>query len=305
VRNETKNAAKLNFKQTFFCLKELYEKRYGLYGGKAGLCIGAFLEYRNSAEAIWNQEAMQLLDEICENITVVQQMDFASGLPGIGWALEWIVQNNFVKANTDDVLESLDDELFKAIIYSKIKNLSLETGAIGLALFFYKRLMAQNLYTSRYRKVYIIECLVLLIDEIYNGLLDEKDGLLNNAKPQDMQVIAQSLVFASLVEPLRINHEKVKIVIKEVFKFINVICKTPVVITGNINDPMWQAYVSAGYILKRQPYTFCHTEIPSFSNNNTAFEKDVADAKNGIYELLTRANNNNYGNWREAWLYFL
>jgi hypothetical protein len=295
----------LDFEHTFFHLKDDYINQYGLYDGKAGLCIAAFLYYRNTGKTIWNEEAMLLLDEVCENIGTVQQMDFATGLPGIGWALEWIVQNNFVEANTDDVLESLDDELFKATIYSKTENLSLETGAIGLALFFYKRLMAQNPYTSRYRKVYIIECLVLLIDEIHNKLLHKEDGLLSNVKPQDIKVIAQSLVFASLIEPLRVNYEKVKAIIKEVFIFINKIHESPAASTDHISDPLLQAHITTDYILKISRYAFYNAEILNPSNNNMISEKGFANEKDGIYGLLSNTFNNKYGNWKEAWLYFL
>lgn len=304
MQKEIETLAKPDFEQNFFCLKDRYAGQYGLYDGKAGLCMGAFLMHRNTDETAWKEEAMCLLDEVCENIGTVSQVTFASGLSGIGWALEWIVQNNFVEANTDDVLESLDDELFKAIIYSKTENLSLETGTMGLALFFYKRLMARNPYPPRYRNVYLIECLVLLVDNIHNELLRQEDALLNSAKPQDIKVIAQALVFASLIEPLRINHEKAKTIIKAIFKFIHTTSQTTAASTNSIYEPLWQARTTAACILKGSHYSFNNMPISNPSYNYLTAEKGFAGEKDGVYSLLSKTLRHEYGNWKEAWLHF-
>lgn len=301
MQKDIEIVVKLDFEQTFSCLKDLYVGQYGLYNGRVGLCMGAFLMHRNTGEATWNEEAMRLLDEICENIGMVKQLNFSSGLSGIGWALEWIVQHNFVEANTDDVLESLDDELFKAIIYTKFESLSLETGTIGLALFFYKRLTAQNPYPSRYRNVYLIESLVLLTDHLYNGLLYNEDALLSNPKEEDLKIVAQALVLVCLIEPLRINHEKVKAIIRTIFRFIQTV---PVAVASGTScayELLWQARATATRMLNGSRYTASEgTIISPFLLKNTSPPPE----RGGVYDLLNKTIYDEYDNWKEAWLHF-
>ena len=190
-----------------------YENSYGLYNGKTGLCICYFVLAKIEKNPDYEIKARILLDEISDNIGEVEELDFANGLAGIGWGIEWLVQNNFVDANTDEILEDLDDELYKSVVFAKAASLSLHNGTLGKAMYFYKRLMSQNPNPVRYRTLCNQECLVLLTDEINETLLNKETGLLSvetfrqNLTPIQMGEIAQCLVFLLKLILLRVNAE--------------------------------------------------------------------------------------------------
>ncbi|WP_183574651.1 lanthionine synthetase LanC family protein [Mucilaginibacter sp. X5P1] len=194
---------------------------YGLYHGKTGLAIAYYTLYATLNEEIYLLKAKSLIDELSENIGEVSQFDFKNGLTGIGWAIEWLVQNKFIDANTDEILEDIDDELYKSVIYMKSSELSVTNGTIGKALYFYRRLSARNPQTSRYRLICNQECIVLLIDEINDMLLDENYRMLFAGITLKLREIAVSLLFLARVNHLNLNAEISKRIICSIVEFSN------------------------------------------------------------------------------------
>lgn len=203
-----------------------YENSYGLYNGKTGLCMCYFIFGEIEKNPDYEIKARILLDEISENIGGVEALDFANGLAGIGWGIEWLVQNNFIDANTDEILEDLDDELYKSVVFAKAASLSFHNGTLGKAMYFYKRLKAQNPNPVRYRSLCNQECLVLLTDEINETLLNKETGLLSvetlhqNLTGSQLTEIAQCLVFLIKLIPLRVNAEVTERIVCAILSFI-------------------------------------------------------------------------------------
>lgn len=198
---------------------------YGLYHGKTGLALVYYILYAATGDVSYQVKAKSLIDELSDNIASVGLLDFENGLAGIGWAIEWLVQNKFIDADTDEILEDIDDELYKSVVYMKSPDLTITRGAIGKALYFYKRLSARNAHTSRYRNICTRECAVLLIDEINDALIDEnytiiyKNGLSN--QHARLVEIGQSLLFLAAVNYLNLNTEVAKRIICAILKFLN------------------------------------------------------------------------------------
>ncbi len=218
-----------------FIMKELEKSamlnsnNWGLLNGQTGLCITYFLLSDLFSDTDFGERANQLLANISDNICNVEEFDFENGLAGIGWGIEWMVQNGYIQADTNEVLEDLDDELYKAVVYAKSPNISLENGAVGKAMYFYKRLNAQNKLTirNRYRNICNQECLVLLIDEMNENLMEEKNGLLSagfnqvkNISSDRLIEVARTLIFLTKVFPKKINLEISEKLICTIITFI-------------------------------------------------------------------------------------
>jgi lantibiotic modifying enzyme len=76
----------------------------GLLNGKTGISI-FFYEYgRYTGNKIYTDYAGELIDEIYEEIAQNTPLSFAGGLTGIGWGIEYLVNNKFIDADTDEVL---------------------------------------------------------------------------------------------------------------------------------------------------------------------------------------------------------
>ena len=313
-------------------------KNFGLHNGKTGLCICYFLLAKITGNKAYETNARILLDELSDNIGRVEELDFENGLAGIGWGIEWLVQNNFVDANTDEVLEDLDDELYKSVVYAKAASLSLQNGTLGKAMFFYKRLMAQNHGTERYRSLCNQECLVLLTDEINETLLNAGTGLLSVAALQQnltliqLTEIAQSLIFLIKLVPLGVNAEITEKLICNIFSFIQGYkegCTAPD--TKECNDAyqyLLFAYLLAGTklndngVIKNATGLLEKHSLTDKSINDAIFFKNYLN--NRVMDLLQQQSiqqpnrkpetifdimalcclhtNGQLGSWNEAWL---
>jgi hypothetical protein len=197
---------------------------YSLYNGKTGLSMACFMLAKITDEKSYAAKAALLLNELSEEIATVKELNFENGLSGIGWGIEWLVQNDFIEANTNEILEDLDDELYKAVVYAKSPDLSLSKGTIGRAMYFYKRLCARNFKVSRYRHICNQECFVLLIDEIHDHLLNEAFEIPLHKVTENRDgtfEIAQALLFLAKIYHTKINAEITKRLICAISAFTN------------------------------------------------------------------------------------
>ena len=80
----------------------------GLLNGKMGLAIYFFQLARTYQQEEYKQYASQLLDEVADSLNMQMPIDFATGLTGIGWGIEYLIQNQFIEGDADDILEEMD-----------------------------------------------------------------------------------------------------------------------------------------------------------------------------------------------------
>ena len=113
----------------------------GLMGGKTGIALFFFYYANLTMEEKYVDFAHKLIGDIFDDINKeVSIHTFAGGLAGVGWMMEHLVQNEFVEADTDEILESLDPFLHKAMIYDIEKgNYDFLHGAVGNGTYFLSR----------------------------------------------------------------------------------------------------------------------------------------------------------------------
>lgn len=139
----------------------------GLYNGNTGIAIVYYLLARELGDKLLGEKGMHLLEWVSENGVSGENIGFADGLAGIGWAIEWLAQNEFIEdINTDEILASVDTVLYKAVSYDKDDNLTLANGTLGKIAFFAKRAVKHNACANRLKTVGHLECLVLLLDDL-------------------------------------------------------------------------------------------------------------------------------------------
>src|SRR5579872_13877 len=159
----------------------------GLYHGMTGHAVISFLLSKSDHlhKEFHHQHAVGLLNIVSESIGDLVATDFENGLSGIGWALEWLAQNNILHINTDEILEDIDDALYRSVVYTSENDISLRSGDLGKLLYFLYRHNSENEGYCLFRNIAIEECLVLVIDRIFektcgnNGLI-HKETLTNN-----------------------------------------------------------------------------------------------------------------------------
>ena len=85
----------------------------GLLNGKMGIAIFFYNYAKYSSKNSYKEYADELID-------TSTHVNFENGLTGIGWGIEYLVNNEFVAADTDEALINLDNEIYRHRINSPI-----------------------------------------------------------------------------------------------------------------------------------------------------------------------------------------
>lgn len=145
------------------CLTILYNKKeqlgLGIHSGTMGLIMSHFMTAAYLKDNGLYEKGTSLLEYLIDNISTCRDLSFENGLCGIGFGVEWLVRNNFIEANTNDLLADLDDEIWKKTFLEGHLNISLAAGSLGTALFFFSRINTQSPAISRFLRFWHHESL--------------------------------------------------------------------------------------------------------------------------------------------------
>lgn len=115
----------------------------GLFCGKMGISIFFFEYGRYKENEVYTDFAEELLDYIWKQVHIDLPIGFAFGLSGIGWGLEYLLQNNYLKGDANEICEDIDRKIMQTNIL-RLDDHSLETGLEGL--FYYVSARLQGAY---------------------------------------------------------------------------------------------------------------------------------------------------------------
>lgn len=103
----------------------------GLLSGKMGILI-FFLHYSTyKKQCVYEDYAFDILDKILDEISTNTPLGLDTGLIGIGWGIEYILQTKYAMGNEVNICEVIDDKIMK-MDPRRIDDLSLDTGLEGL-----------------------------------------------------------------------------------------------------------------------------------------------------------------------------
>lgn len=125
--------------QKVYYAKDFVEKELGMYG-KMGEVINLYNQYKETNEEKWEIIAGNLLDEIIEGCDNHLPLDYGSGLCGIGVGIEWLIQNNYIEGDADNILAEIDWKILYASNARNITQTSICHGILGIAYYIYYRL---------------------------------------------------------------------------------------------------------------------------------------------------------------------
>ena len=90
-------------------LNSEFIENLGLMHGKTGIALYFFELAKKAQDSTYQDFAERLVDKIYEEISISTPLDFENGLAGIGWGIEYLVQNGFIEGNTDEIFGSNSD----------------------------------------------------------------------------------------------------------------------------------------------------------------------------------------------------
>lgn len=154
----------------------------GLMNGKTGVAIVLFLT--RQLKVLSNDRSDEWIDGIISNLNLVTPNDFQDGLAGIGWGLEFLIQNGFVEADADEVFEEIDYKLARIDFYS-VNDIRPLSGLLGYVLYFIKRLQTRRATINSLGSAVCRDALRLSLNAVSYHIGQEKD-LLN--EPHEFQI---------------------------------------------------------------------------------------------------------------------
>ncbi len=160
MENEKKNEILVRIAK-FLMLHGSFVNNLGLINGKMGIIIFFFHLSRYTGKKIFEDFAGEMIDEIYKEIHDHYPSDFENGLSGIAWGMEYLIQNQFVEADSNEVLEDLDNMIFEWDI-RKVCDLSLETGLEGIARYVISRCIGKTEEQISIPRDYIIDLIMAL-----------------------------------------------------------------------------------------------------------------------------------------------
>ncbi|GEM66216.1 hypothetical protein SF1_41980 [Sphingobacterium faecium NBRC 15299] len=160
---------------------------YGLLNGKFGIAICFFHLSRHLEHNLFLDYANNQLDEIWNSLSDDLSIEFESGLSGIGWGIEYLIQNDFVKGNSNLICNDIDKMVMR-ICPRRFNDYSLESGLEGILNYICARLAGRNKNVKRnpFLKSFIDDLAYLYKNSKKLKLSEEiifKLGIINNLVP--------------------------------------------------------------------------------------------------------------------------
>lgn len=112
-------------------LKSPFIENLGLFHGKMGIALFFFEYGRSTGCDVYTDIAEELLDDIWALIHTELSFRFDSGLSGIGWGIEYLLQNHFISGDGNEVCEEMDRAIMQTDL-CRLDDLCLDTGLEGI-----------------------------------------------------------------------------------------------------------------------------------------------------------------------------
>ena len=122
------------------------EKDIGLFHGKMGLILFFAHYFKQTGLTVYNDTADELMEELIEDIHEDLPVGLTSGLSGIGWGIEYLIQNGFLEGDSLEICREIDKKIMERDP-RRISDYSLDTGLEGLlhyVLMHIKSVIAQH-----------------------------------------------------------------------------------------------------------------------------------------------------------------
>ena len=111
-----------------------YASGIGLMHGKMGGVLFFFLYAHYTRNDIYEEYAEMLKEDIYYKINEEIPISFETGLCGIGWGIEYLIQNKLISGNSDEILMNIDQKIMEKGPL-RIYDYSMENGLGGILLY--------------------------------------------------------------------------------------------------------------------------------------------------------------------------
>ena len=162
-------------------------ERNGLFYGKMGVAVFLFHYASVYQDEFYENIAMNLISTVFSQINMQTSIDYADGLSGIGCAIEYLYQNDFVEGDIDEILSDFD-LLFDDILSNSRRKKDLYENLLGLIRYYRFRLSGKNIDLENERTKKNQLNLSYLLNLLENSACNENDVLQRMAKVTEKRI---------------------------------------------------------------------------------------------------------------------
>ena len=103
-----------------------FRRDLGVLNGKMGIVLFFFHYARYTGRVLYEDFAGEMLEEVIQELHSDLPIRFSDGLCGIGWGVEYLIQNAFIAGDSDEILEDLDQKIMEWAVQQKGLRMRLE-----------------------------------------------------------------------------------------------------------------------------------------------------------------------------------
>lgn len=102
----------------------------GLFDGKMGIILSLITYSRSNKLRCVEEMADFLMEQVLDSMTDISPLSFSNGITGIGWGIEYLIQNGYMPGCGADICTEIDNKLMSCDI-RRVDDFSLEHGIYG------------------------------------------------------------------------------------------------------------------------------------------------------------------------------
>ena len=140
----------------------------GLIHGKTGIALFFFHYARHTGNELFENYAMDLIEEIQSQIHVNSPANYERGIAGIGTGIDYLIRNKYLEAD-DDIFDDLDQRMYRAVMYDPWQDFSLYHGLAGYGRYWIMRLSQQA------QSIQARECLLHIAEQVEEKIPEISD----------------------------------------------------------------------------------------------------------------------------------
>ena len=104
---------------------------WGLFDGMTGIMLVLAHYARVHKLPVIEHVSDYLMEQITRNITKTDSIYLGDGMSGIGWGIEYLIQNGYMKGSGEELTQEIDERIMEADI-RRMTDESIEKDLIGL-----------------------------------------------------------------------------------------------------------------------------------------------------------------------------
>jgi len=152
-------------------LTDLSRYPAGLFHGKKGLSIYFYQLSKKESNPEYHSMAERLIDQIfLHDLSINQSIDVEDGLAGIGIGVTWLVKNQFIEGDLNELLEVIDNVIYRRIAFAANQSNLSATVLLHLTGYLYIRLKEQ---TDKNSLMLYQDLIIKVLNMLYNKIDDE------------------------------------------------------------------------------------------------------------------------------------